>query len=105
MAVAPSFVILPCTRALHRLNGIASIHTYLQVLIYVLHVASSLSQKCVAREAQYESGHVASKCLDGASVDVQREYPDTACPRACKHTFLGLLAKIKCSICSYQFNR
>jgi len=21
-----------------------------------------------------------------------------------KHTFLGLLAKIKCSICSYQFN-
>ena len=22
----------------------------------------------------------------------------------CKHTFLGLLAKIKCSICSYQFN-
>lgn len=21
------------------------------------------------------------------------------------HTFLGLLAKIKCSICSYQFNR
>jgi hypothetical protein len=24
--------------------------------------------------------------------------------RAEMHTFLGLLAKIKCSICSYQFN-
>ncbi|URD93402.1 hypothetical protein MUK42_33916 [Musa troglodytarum] len=26
------------------------------------------------------------------------------CCQRQSHTFLGLLAKIKCSICSYQFN-
>ncbi|KAG5592492.1 hypothetical protein H5410_043006 [Solanum commersonii] len=40
-----------------------------------------------------------SKCIDSRKLLHKRMLVNLF-----KHTFLGLLAKIKCSICSYQFN-
>ena len=53
-------------------------------------------------EASYSTDkvpHLSGVCQEDGSHSIRTEYlHDT------NHTFLGLLAKIKCSICSYQFN-
>jgi len=42
-------------------------------------------------------------CINGCKVEKESSRKRREVHRE-KHTFLGLLAKIKCSICSYQFN-
>ncbi len=79
---------------------------------YISHKNSGESRDEVEHTKQTKSKEGASKqarkhlCFNPILVAERVPFAEYINPRGRlnKHTFLGLLAKIKCSICSYQFN-